>query len=75
MHKRAFQALKRTVMHVRVFPHHFLIKNQFINYLVFLIKIRLGEICDMHKCAFQGLKRTLMHVSGLHSPCFHLKTN
>ena len=34
MHKRAFQALKRTFMHVSGLPHHILIKKKLI-YIVF----------------------------------------
>ena len=38
MHKRAFQALKRTFKHVSCLPHHILIINQKIYNLVLLSK-------------------------------------
>ena len=65
MHKRAFQGLKRTFMHVSgLSPPYFDYKTKnFIN--CFFIKIWWGKTWDMHKRAFQGLKRTFMHVSGL----------
>ena len=44
MHKRAFQGLKRTFMHVSGLPHHILIiKLYFIKYLVLLSKYGGGR--------------------------------
>ena len=60
MHKRAFQALKRTFMHVSGLPHHILIIK--LNYKVFGFIIKYGggrpETCinvrfrpETHFCA------------------------
>ena len=44
MHKRAFQALKRTFLHVSgLLPAYFGLKNQFIKELVFLSQNLKGE--------------------------------
>ena len=37
MHKRAFQGLKRTFLHVSGLPRHILINNHFMKYLVFFL--------------------------------------
>ena len=74
MDKRAFQALKRTFMHVSGLPHHILIKKLIYKVFGFIIKICWGKTWDMHKRAFQALKRTFTHVSGLSPPYFDKKT-
>ena len=43
MHKRAFQGLKRSFMHVSGLPRHILIKNHFMKYLVFFYQNIEGE--------------------------------
>ena len=43
MHKRAFQALKRTFMHVSGLPHQVLIKKQLFFKFVFLNQNMLKE--------------------------------
>ena len=42
MHKRAFQALKRTFMHVSGLPHHILIKKNQILYKLVFFKSKYG---------------------------------
>ena len=39
MHKRAFQGLKRTFMHVSGLPHHILIIKLIYKVFIFIIKI------------------------------------
>ena len=76
MHKRAFQGLKRTFMHVSgLVSAYFDLKNQKLYKLVFFIKICWAKTWDMHKRAFQGLKRTFMNVWILHAAYFDKKTN
>ena len=43
MHKRAFQALKRTFMHVSDLPHHILIIKLIYKVFSFIIKIWWGK--------------------------------
>ena len=43
MHKREFQGLKRTFMHVSGFPQHILIKNQKLYKLVLFSKYAAGR--------------------------------
>ena len=43
MHKRAFQALKRTFMHVSGLPHHILIIKLIYKVFSFIIKIWWGK--------------------------------
>ena len=74
MHKRAFQALKRTFMHVSGLFHHILKKKLIYKAFSFIIKIWCGKTLNMHKRAFQALKRTIMHVSGLLPPYFDNKS-
>ena len=74
MHKRAFQGLKRTFMHVSGLSAVYFDKNLIYKIFGFIIKIWWGKTCDMHKCAFQGLKCTFVHVSGLPPPYFDNKT-
>ena len=75
MHKRAFQAPKRTFMHVSGLPRHILIIKLIHQVFGFIIRIWWGKTCDMHKRAFQALKGTFMHVIGLPPPYFDNKTN
>ena len=73
MHKRAFQALKRTFMHISSLPlPYYDFKNQGFKYLFFHQNM-VGKTGEMHKRAFQGLKRTFMHVSSLPLPYFDFK--
>ena len=65
MHKRAFQGLKRTFMHVSGLPLPIFDNKINTLYISFIIKYGGGRLENMHKRAFQGLKRTFMHVSGL----------
>ena len=74
MHKRAFQALKRTFMHVSGLPPPYfdLKKTNFFNWF-FESKYGGGRPETCIKRAFQDLKRTFMHVSGLPPPYFDKK--
>ena len=74
MHKRAFQALKRTFMHVSGLAQPYFDKKPItLEFGFFKTKICWKETSDMHKRAFQALKRTFMHVSGLPPPLFDKK--
>ena len=74
MHKRAFQGLKRTFIHVSGLPPpYFENKKSFCRVIGFFFKTWWGKTRDMHKRAFQGLKRTFIHVSGLPPPYFENK--
>ena len=75
MHKRAFQGLERTFMHVSGLPPPYFDNKTFYKVFSFIIKLWKGETWNMHKRAFQGLKRSLMHVSGISPPYFDNKTN
>ena len=73
MHKRAFQALKRTFMHFPgLTPPNFDKKNQIL-YKIVLLSNYGGKSWNMHKRAFQALKRTFMHFPGLTPPNFDKK--
>ena len=74
MHKRAFQALKRTFMQVSGLPPPYFDNKLFYKVFSFIIKIWWGKTWNMHKRAFQALKRTIMHVSGLPPPYYDNKT-
>ena len=75
MHKRAFQALKRTFMHVSGLPlPYFDKKTNLIKYLVFYQNM-VGKTWNMHKRAFQALKCTFMHVLGLPQQILMIKLN
>ena len=70
MHKRAFQALKRTFMHVSGLPPpYFDLKNN-LDVIWYFIKIWWRKTLDMYNRAFQALKLTFMYVSGLPPPYF-----
>ena len=75
MHKRAFQGLKRTFIHVSGLPAAYFDNKTNLKSFWFFIKIWWGKTWDMRKRAFQALKRTLMHVSGLPPAYFDNKTN
>ena len=75
MHKRAFQGLKRTFMHVSGLLDHILLKKPNTLKIGFF-KSKYGggrPETSMHKRAFQALKRTLMKVSDLPPSYFDFK--
>ena len=74
MHKRAFQGVKRTFMHVSGLPPPYFDKKTKYFIYWFYYQNMLGEDLNMHKRAFQALKRTFMHVSGLPPSYFDKKT-
>ena len=74
MHKRAFQGLKRTFMHVSGLPPSFFDNKTNLLSIWFYYQKMVGKTWNMHKRAFQGLKLTFMHVSGFPPPYFDNKT-
>ena len=77
MPKHAFQALKRTFMHVSGLPHQILItKNYFIKYLVFLSKYDGGrpETCINVRFMPSNARLGIFHVFPHHILIIKLNT-
>ena len=74
MHKRTFQALKRTFMHVSGLPPPYFDNKTNLQSIWFYYQNMVREVLQHHKRAFQALKRTFIHVSGVPPPYFDNKT-
>ena len=66
MHKRAFQALKRTFLHISGLPPPLFIRQKTIyQVIVFFLKSKYGDGRPDAWTLMQRLKWTFMHVSSL----------
>ena len=75
MHKRAFQALKRTFCVSQIFPQHILIKKPITLEIVFFIKLWRGRPETCNNLHFRAWNARFMHVPGIPPRSFDLKTN